>query len=207
MLKCEKRTSITVIFDPLVLFNMSEDAQDFEAYEREYSTAINAIAKRYGNANAYFEFATQPERKSSASIHFHEGNGSIIDFSEVQLALVEASVRIVSRWEMRIEHINQMHIDRISKAMATREFHRNEKAKAKAQEPTPEVAPEPAQPEGAKSKKRKHPTDGMTPRQIAAWKKKMAERLIGARAVKAKNDEKRKREREREQRRLKRNAN
>ena len=47
----------------------------------------------------------------------------------------------------------------------------------------------------------------MTPRQIAAWKKKMAERLIGARAVKAKNDEKRKREREREQRRLKRNAN
>lgn len=62
--------------------------------------------------------------------------------------------------------------------------------------PAPIIVPAPA-PAPAKQKRVvKHPTEGMNPRQIAAWKKKMAERLIAARAVKAINDAKRKAERE-----------
>lgn len=58
---------------------------------------------------------------------------------------------------------------------------------------TPAVATPPAK----KKRVVKHPTEGMTPRQITAWKKKMAERLVAARAVKAINDAKRKAEKER----------
>jgi hypothetical protein len=145
---------------------------------------IRIIGKSVGASDAYL---SRDRHSVWVTIGFKGGRSDeLINQTVAQVAV------ILGRLDGRAETTSAAPAEKPKKPQAAKV-----QKEAKVEEaPAPIIVPAPAPAPAPAKKKRvvKHPTDGMNPRQIAAWKKKMSERLIAARAVKAINDAKRKAE-------------
>ena len=185
VLNIQTDTTINISFR---VVNASE-IERFEAIIDEAKRETEILATSVGASYAYV--SARNRQTIGITISFNGGRSDeMINQTVAQVAI------ILGRFDGRMETAEEDREAEQQKA-AKKPKAAKVQEKAKVVEAAPIIAPAPAPAPAPAKKKRvvRHPTEGMNPRQIAAWKKKMAERLVAARAVKAINDAARKEQR------------
>jgi hypothetical protein len=185
VLNIQTDTTINISFR---VVNASE-IEKFEAIIDEAKRETEILATSVGASYAYV--SARNRQTIGITISFNGGRSDeMINQTVAQVAI------ILGRFDGRMETAEEDREAEQQKA-AKKPKAAKVQEKAKVVEAAPIIAPAPAPAPAPAKKKRvvRHPTEGMNPRQIAAWKKKMAERLVNARAVKAINDAARKAQR------------
>jgi hypothetical protein len=183
VLNIQTDTTINISFR---VVNASE-IERFETIIDEAKRETEILATSVGASYAYV--SARNRQTIGITISFNGGRSDeMINQTVAQVAI------ILGRFDGRMETAEE---DREAEQKKAAKKPRAAKVqeKAKVEETTPIIVPAPAPAPAKKKRVVKHPTEGMNPRQIAAWKKKMAERLVAARAVKAINDAARKEQR------------
>jgi hypothetical protein len=183
VLNIQTDTTINISFR---VVNASE-IEKFEAIIDEAKRETEILATSVGASYAYV--SARNRQTIGITISFNGGRSDeMINQTIAQVAI------ILGRFDGRMETAEEDREAEQQKA-AKKPKAAKVQEKAKVEEAAPIIAPAPAPAPAKKKRVVKHPTEGMNPRQIAAWKKKMAERLVAARAVKAINDAARKKQR------------
>jgi hypothetical protein len=185
VLNIQTDTTINISFR---VVNASE-IEKFEAIIDEAKRETEILATSVGASYAYV--SARNRQTIGITISFNGGRSNeMINQTIAQVAI------ILGRFDGRMETAEEDREAEQQKAAKKPQAAKVQKEAKVEEAPAPIIVPAPAPAPAKKKRVVKHPTDGMNPRQIAAWKKKMSERLIAARAVKAINDAKRKAERE-----------
>jgi hypothetical protein len=191
VLNIQTDTTINISFR---VVNASE-IEKFEAIIDEAKRETEILATSVGASYAYV--SARNRQTIGITISFNGGRSNkMINQTVAQVAI------ILGRFDGRMETAEE---DREAERVAEQQkaakkpkaakVQEKAKVETKVVEAAPIIVPAPAPAPAKKKRVVKHPTEGMNPRQIAAWKKKMAERLVAARAVKAINDAARKAQR------------
>jgi len=176
VLNIQTDTTINISFR---VVNASE-IEKFEAIIDEAKRETEILATSVGASYAYV--SARNRQTIGITISFNGGRSDeMINQTIAQVAI------ILGRFDGRMETAEEDRGAEQQKA-AKKPKAAKVQEKAKVEEAAPIIIPAPAPAPAKKKRVVKHPTEGMNPRQIAAWKKKMAERLVNARAVKAIND-------------------
>jgi hypothetical protein len=187
VLNIQTDTTINISFR---VVNASE-IEKFEAIIDEAKRETEILATSVGASYAYV--SARNRQTIGITISFNGGRSDeMINQTVAQVAI------ILGRFDGRMETAEEdREAERVAEQQKAAKKPKAAKVqeKAKVEEAAPIIVPAPAPAPAKKKRVVKHPTEGMNPRQIAAWKKKMAERLIAARAVKAINDAARKEQR------------